>query len=104
MSLFKSIQKSLAMLGIKLNQPNPILKYIHPFNERNSIIICLFGGASVSFTLHLFEDLSFEEYIISAFATTTAIVNTIDIVILVWKTSKIFEFIKDIEYIVQISE
>lgn len=104
MVIFQQIQKYLAVLGIKSNESSQTFKAIYPFNGRNSLIIGIFGVSCVSSTLHLFDELSFDEYIISVYETSTAIVNTILLVILVWKTTKIFELIELISSTVQMSK
>lgn len=68
------------------------------------MITGVLGTASISTSLHLFEEPNFEKYIISVYGATTAIACTVNFVTMVWKSSKIFEFIADLEHIVQISE
>lgn len=62
------------------------------------------GIATVSSSLNLLEQRNFEESIISVYATADTIACTANYVILVWKTSKIFEFIEDLKNIIQMSE
>lgn len=100
MVIFHSVQKYLAILGIK-NDPETAK---HEFNMHNLIITGFLGTASLSCLLHLLEEPNFEEYVICAYASANAIVCTANYVITISKSSKIFEFIEDLELIIQMSK
>lgn len=77
----------------------------HGFNEHNMLIAGVLGTACISSSLNLlFEQQNFEEYIISVYATADTIACGTDFVILVWKSSKVFQFIRGLEDIIEISE
>lgn len=99
--IFKLTQRYLAYLGIKFHQPT----VSHGFNEQNLIISGVFGVSSVLTTLYLIEDPNFsEKYVITVYAATASVLCTVDYVTLIWKTSKIFEYIKSIDVLIQMSE
>lgn len=96
MAIFQLIEKYLAILGMK--------SYQTVFNKQNLMIICMLATASISSILYLFEELNFEEYIISVYVTSTVIINTVEFVIMIWRTTKIFEFMKSLRENIQKSE
>lgn len=100
MVIFQLIRKHLTILGIKCHQPN--VKYV--LNIHQLMFASVLGIATVSSSLNLLEQRNFEESIISVYATADTIACTANYVILVWKTSKIFEFIEDLKNIIQMSE
>lgn len=105
MVIFKSIQKFLAIFGIKRHQHHHNQPTIaHEFNEHNLIIAGILGTASMSSLLYLLEEPSFEDYVISIYATTNSVACTVNYMIMVWKSRKIFEFIKGMKDIVRKSE
>lgn len=99
--MFHSIQKYLAIIGIKCNR-SAIIK--NPFNRRNFTIICIFCTGSISSIIYLFEEPNFEELIVSVYETTSQILCTACTVTIVWATSKIFDFIENIETLIQMSQ
>lgn len=62
------------------------------------------GTASIGCLLYLLEEPNFEEYVICAYASANAIVCTANYVIMICKSSEIFEFIEGLEFIIQMSE
>lgn len=102
MAMFQAIQKYFAIIGIKKCHPLSIMK--NPFNRQNLTIICIFATGSISSILYLFEEPTFEELIVFVYETTSQILCTACTVDIVWKSSKIFDLIKDVEILVQLSE
>lgn len=101
MVIFESSQRHLAMLGIKGHQPT----VNHGFNKQNLMIIAMFGTSSILTTAYLSNDPNFgEEFIITVYAGTASILSTVDVTILVWKTTKLFEFINSVDSFTQMSE
>lgn len=100
MVIFQSIQKYLAILGIK-SHPETTR---HDFNLHNLMVTSVLGTASIASLLYLLEEPNFEEYVICAYASANAIVCTANLVIMICKSSEIFGFIEGLEFIIQMSE
>lgn len=97
--MFQSTQKYLAIVGIK---SHPTI-HKHSLNARCLLILILCSFFNTSSILYLFfVPTSFDQYIASINITATTIVNTIYFVVLLWKTAKLFEYIKNLENIVKI--
>lgn len=101
MVIFQSIQKYLAIIGIHQCHQSTVK---HELNEHNLMAVGILGTASISSSLYLFEELNFEEYIISVYGTTVSIISTVNCATMVWKSVRIFEFIQGLEDIIQMSK
>lgn len=99
--MFQETQKYLKILGINSVQSTHKL----PFNTRSLMILFLCSFFIVSSILYLFYvPNSFEEYIESINISSTAIVNTIFLLVFLWKIPKLFKFLKSLENIIQIGK
>lgn len=101
MKFFQSIQEYFAIMGINSSQSVDV----HPFNRSNLItllIFCMLVITSNKFLL--FEAKYFEEYIDSFYLTCTGTLAAINFVVIIWKMTKVFEFIKGLESVVHRSK
>lgn len=96
--MFQETQKYLEILGIKSVQANQKRQ----FNTRSLLILLLCSFFIVSSILYLiYVPNSFDEYIESINISSTAIVNTIFLLVFLWKNPKLFEFLENLEIIVR---
>lgn len=101
MKISRSVKKYLARLGIK---PLP-LNQSHPFNIQNVIVFFVFGLCITLNSAYFFlEATRFVESIESLYLTCLAIVCTINFASLIWKMSKLFDLINNLEKIVEESK
>lgn len=100
MVIFQIIQKNLAIGGIDRHRST----VRHGFNEYNVLIAGVIGAACIASSLYLLEKPSFKELIISVYATADTIGTGTDFVILIWKSSKVFQFIQSLEDAIEMSE
>lgn len=98
MIIFQSIQKYFAILGI--NPPENIEKRI--LNPKNTFGLIFFGALIISTDEFLFyEANTFQEYTDSFYATCTIALCGANFAIVVWKASKVIEFIENVQEIIR---
>lgn len=94
--MFEATQKYLNILGINLIQSAQ--KRPNTFNLRSLLILFLCSFFIISSILYLcYVPNSFDEYIESINTSSTAIVNTIFLLVFFWKIPQLFEFLKSLE-------
>lgn len=99
--MFEATLKYLNILGINSDQSAQKL----PLNLRSLMILLLCSFFIVSSVLYLFYvPNSFDEYIESINISSTAIVNTIYLLVFLWKIPKLFEFLQSLENIIQMGK
>lgn len=99
--MFQETQKYLKILGISSIQATQKRQ----FSTQRLVILFLCSFFIVSSILYLiYVPNSFGEYIEATNVSSTAIVNTIYLIVFFWKSSTLFEFIKNLENIVQMGK
>lgn len=93
MKLFRIIQKNFAILGITSAQS--IQK--HPFNRQIVLLYSIYGSTWISSVLFLFQKANtFEEYTNNIYITSAAAIVMFSFTIIVFKMSKLFEFVNNL--------
>lgn len=101
MQILESIREKLEIIGMSNQQS--LQKY--PFNERNVTCLLLHGiniVCNLGFLIYGTKDLM--EFTDSLFLTITAILTAAIFINLMWKMRELFEFINNLEDIVDQSE
>lgn len=101
MKLFQAIQVYFAILGIKISQPPQ--KY--PVNQVNFAILVVLVQCFVATTLFIFFDAeSFKEIVDSYYPASSAITATLNFIVMICNSSKIFKLIENYENTMQSSK
>lgn len=101
MKIFQSVRRDLAFFGIN---PNQSWMHSSPFNRKNQtamLIFCLFLFSNCIYFTHA---KTFEEYINCIYIVTALSGTVICFATLMWQASKWFEFIDNVENIINKSE
>lgn len=101
MAVFALLRKHLAMSGIKISQQSPKTR---PLNVKNSTICILICVTVTLMTISLNEANTFDESTDILFQSVSIGTCGIFYVIIVWKTSELFEIINGLADIVNTSE
>lgn len=102
MEIFESLRKHFAMSGIAVSKNDAPKR--HPFNGKNSIIFILFCVSVGLTTLSINDANTFDECTDIMFRSISAGVCGLIYAAIVWKTSKLYEFINILNVTVQESE
>lgn len=99
MELFQLIRKSFKIIGI---YPSESDGKFSSLNLRNvTLMFCLFMATGSSIMSLLYECETMLDYSMSIFAISTNVIISIIVPVLVSNSSKIFEYIDDLEIFIQ---
>lgn len=101
MEFFTIFRKHLAMCGIEVPKKSP---KTHPFNVKNVCVFTLLCVSSTLIVLSIDETVSFDERAYFLFHSFSQSICGIIYEIIVWKSSKLFEFIDKLGDLVKESE
>lgn len=101
MEYFTIFRRHLAMCGIEVSKKS---SKIHPFNVRNVSVFTLLCVSSTLIVLSLDETVSFDERTYFLFHSFSQGICGIIYEIIVWRSSKLFEFIDILADMVKESE
>lgn len=101
MKLFQSFQNNSAYLGLNSDQ----MEKGHPFNTKNVMCLILIGYASISNIIYLFNSASsISDNMYSVYMASMTIGVFLVYSIVVWKMKSLFQFINDLEELVELSK
>lgn len=101
MEIFELLRKHFALCGVSYPQKPPNK---HPLNVKNSSVLVILYIFVALIAISLNEAESFDELTDTVFRSVSISVCGIFYVIIVWKTSKLFEFIDNLDETVKTSE
>lgn len=97
MEIFRGIKSYFAMAGINLNQKT----CVHLLNLRNITVSIGFSVAGIMCAkFQFYEASTFDEYANSFYLMSTGGLTVFCFMVLMWKRTKLFEFIKSIEHLI----
>lgn len=100
MKIFHSIQKNFAILGVDLYQS----KQDHAFNQRNVMVLIIFGLSLISGCVSVSHANTFSEYINAFHIGVTVAFGGLTFAIVMYQMKLLFAFIESIEKLIDESE
>lgn len=101
MKLFQTIQRKFAILGIS---PDQSIQNC-PFNQEIILVYIIYGSACIMSNVYLFHEAqNFEEYTNNIYITTAATMLLFFFTIIINKMANLFEFIDNVEKLIDSSE
>lgn len=102
MEIFELIRKHLSMCGIEISHKSPSKN--HSFNVKNSTVFILVCATASLIAVAFNDTDTFDEHIDILFRSISIGTSNIIYGIIIWKSSKLFEFINILAEIVKASE
>ena len=101
MKLFQAIQKYLIVFGFKSSQQSQKSS----INATNLVVLTIFAHFSIATTVFLlFDAESFKQIVDSFYPASSAILATLNFIVIICNSSKLFKLIESFENTIQMSK